>query len=411
MIFILVLLATQGTPLEDAAPNKEGDRFGRALLSLHDMDKDGIPEIAVGAPTASSPDQYSGHVLILSGANREILQTWRGEPRRSGFGETLRAAGDSNGDGTQDVLVGYETGDRTEVLSGVDGSILLSFDRTDEEVSPFGDLDQDGADDFLLAGEQLEVRSGRDGSFLGGHCWTDKGSAFQSVGDMDMDGLTDGVLLSDEPMLLLTAAPREGQRWSSFSNKTRKGLKELYAAIFKGREAQLIRCAPSGDLDGDGSQEFTAQVRVAETLELWALSINPPKAWKLGSGKGDKKSTPHTGYGFGYKCFAVGDLDHDGLCDVIIAHAINPFHVTLQAVTGKAGTQLWKSKLFDGGGTSGAAFALIHDPNDDGTPEILLGTADWFWHGTVYRSGLLRSLSGETGEPLWELGVDKIRER
>jgi hypothetical protein len=142
MICILVLLATQATPLEVAVPDPTGDRSSRALPSIHGIDKDGIPEIAVGAPTASSPDQYSGHALILSGANREILQTWRGKPRRRGFGETLRAAGDSNGDGIHDALVGYETGARTEVLSGVDGSILLSFDRSDEGVFLFGNLDQ-----------------------------------------------------------------------------------------------------------------------------------------------------------------------------------------------------------------------------------------------------------------------------
>ena len=277
MLFTLTLLASQATPLEIAAPAPEGDRFGKALLALHDMDQDGISELAVGAPTARGELRHSGSVLILSGANREILQTWRGEDKRSGFGDTLRAAGDSNGDGIQDVLVGYERGGRTEILSGVDGSMLISFDRADEEVSPFGDLDQDGADDFLLAGEQLEVRSGRDGSFLGGHGWTDEGCAFHSIGDVDGDGLTDGVLLSEEPMLLLTGTLGEGQRWSSFAYKSRKSLSELYADLLKKSKAQFIRCAPCSDLDGDGSQEFTAQLRIAEKFELWAFSVTPPQ--------------------------------------------------------------------------------------------------------------------------------------
>ena len=82
--------------------------------------------------------------------------------------------------------------------------------------------------------------------------------------------------------------------------------------------------------------------------------------------------------------------------------------MTLQAVNGKTGEQLWRSALDDRGGTSGAALALINNSSKDKSAEILLGTADWFWHGPIYRSGLLRSLSGETGTLLWELGVDEV---
>ncbi|MDA0949045.1 MAG: integrin alpha, partial [Planctomycetota bacterium] len=72
----VLAVALSASPLSGGP---EGDCFGRALLTLHDVDGDGVRDLAVGAPTGSRVEVSAGHVLVLSGASREVLQVWSGE--------------------------------------------------------------------------------------------------------------------------------------------------------------------------------------------------------------------------------------------------------------------------------------------------------------------------------------------
>ena len=414
--------STRPLSVADLGPVPEGggDRFGRALLTLHDVDGDGVRDLAVGAPTASRVEVSAGHVLVLSGASREVLQVWIGEAGRPHFGHDLRSAGDVDGDGVGDVLVGYERALRTEVRSGANGALLGSFDRPHSQVHAMGDLDGDGAADVLLSGEHLEVRAGRGGALLGGHPWTDEGRPFHAVGDLDGDGLTDGVLAGDEARLLLTGSMAEGSRWSSFQHEQRFELSKVWPAPFQGEGESSpvpvvpLRAGPAGDLDGDGAADLVVQFQAGTRTRLWALSRGlssegsgpaEPRAWSLGSGA---TNHPIKGFSYGYSSWPAGDLDGDGAGDLLVGGAVGPFTVEVLALSGRTGQRLWTLQLDDGGASSGASVALLDDSDGDGVDEVVVGTCDWWWHGPVLRSGRLRCFSGASGKPLWELGVDDV---
>lgn len=141
--------------LEGSAP---GDEFGHSVTGLSDLDGDLLPEILVGAPRSSAQGLEAGMVQLYS-ADGTLRQTWSGKPL-AGFGWTVAPAGDFNGDGVPDFLVGSYQDDAGGVNAG--NTRLISG-------STFGRL--------------YDFRGSQAGQYWG---WTARG-----VGDVDGDGFED----------------------------------------------------------------------------------------------------------------------------------------------------------------------------------------------------------------------------
>jgi hypothetical protein len=160
------LLRTLVSPNEESA-----GRFGFWLSGIGDVDSDSCGDILVGAygegPTPGL--EKAGRAYVFSGGTGEIIWTLVSpeEELWGFFGRAVCGAGDVDGDGCDDVIVGAfkedpgaspDAAGRAYVFSGSTGALLLSLSSPSEEeqgefgyyVSAAGDANSDGRDDVIV---------------------------------------------------------------------------------------------------------------------------------------------------------------------------------------------------------------------------------------------------------------------
>jgi hypothetical protein len=312
-----------------------GDNLGYAVAGCGDVDRDGLDDVLVGAPWADDLAVDAGHARV-HGRGGVLLFTLRGTNAGDHFGTSVAGAGDVNGDGHADLLVGAPEADpngpssgRAQVFSGRDGSVLYTIDGLaagDEcgyAVGGAGDLNRDGFADFIVGSHLADaprpdtgtarVFSGRDGSVLFSLRGDVEGDHFGAwvggVGDVNADGNLD----------FMITAP-----WSDVGF-----IKSGSARVFSGRDATILYTfhgeggghefgtafANCGDLDGDGH----ADLCIAEPEHK--LFGDDSGAVQIHSGRtGARLRTLYGGGAYEYfgLTLGAGDCDGDGVADLVI---------------------------------------------------------------------------------------------
>ena len=158
----------------DAAVTGEaaGDGAGASVAAAGDVDGDGQEDLLVGAPYNDEGGTDAGAIYLVTAAGdlalEEAAAKLLGEVDFDRAGSVIAAAGDVNGDGFGDLLVGGPTNDMAGYdagatwliygplagTSGLSEHVTLrgdaSGDGAGSSVSAAGDLDSDGYDDFLV---------------------------------------------------------------------------------------------------------------------------------------------------------------------------------------------------------------------------------------------------------------------
>ena len=406
-----------------AGPLASGDLFGFATASLGDLDGNGIQDVAVGAPGDDDGGADRGAVWILFLESGGIVGSQQkisdlagglsaGLANNGNFGVSLDG-GDVDGDGRSELVVGT-----------TDERLFVLF------------LDTDGT----VASEQ-EIASGT-GGFGGAIAPGDGfGRGVAVIGDVNADGVAEvaaGAPGDDD------GGPNRGAVWVLVMNangtvanqgKISSTVGGFGAGLANG-DAFGEALAGLEDLDGNGVPELAVgapdtdgvdfqvpgpgqpPIPIAApnegTVFVLFLNSNGSVASKveIGEDKAGFSSRPFGGAAFGADLSSTGDLDGNGVGDLIIgvenyanlAGTVGGFYeVFLEADGTVARERLVSDKL---AGFRGPLLTSLLIPGDRFVATAFVGDIDGDCKGDIVVGAAGDDVAGSSAGALWILELE-----
>lgn len=342
--------------------NQADASFGYSVSSAGDVNGDGFSDVIVGAPFFDQGEENEGAAFVFHGSISGLLfpgGSIEGNQKDANMGYSVSCAGDMNGDGYSDVIigaVGYDNGEAKEgaafVLKGSSNGVsfgwwqlTLDADQADaaygNSVAGAGDVNGDGYSDVIV------------GALLYDNDQVDEGVAFV------YHGSEQGVSLVPEKMI-----------------EADQSLGVMGYAV-----------NGAGDINGDGFSDIvvSAVLYTKTQTEEGMISVY------YGSKNGLIYDSPQTffgeqlGAGLGSSVSSAGDVNGDGFGDVVIG-AYRYFNGELQegaalVYQGTAtGLDLASVRILDSNQSDswmGSASASAGDVNGDGYSDVIVGARNY----------------------------------
>ncbi|HQO19583.1 MAG TPA: FG-GAP-like repeat-containing protein [Acidobacteriota bacterium] len=384
------------------------DCFGYSVASAGDVNGDGYSDIIVGAHELTNIYDNEGRAYVYLGGPTGPAATagWTAEGGQTTawFGCSVATAGDVNGDGYSDIIVGahgYSNGQnfegRANVYLGASTGPAASAEwaATGEaannnfgySVATAGDVNGDGYADVIVGAYGANSQAGKAYLYLGGPSglsssagWTRSGEAASNrfgwsvatAGDVNGDGYSD---------VIVSAIGANG--WAGKAYLYLGGASGLSASAGWTRSGEAANnyfgysVTTAGDVNGDGYSDVI--------VGAYAVNSYAGKAYLyLGGASGLSASAGWTRSGetagdyFGYSIATAGDVNGDGYSDVIVgAYAANSFvgkaYLYLGGASGLSATAGWTRSGEAGGDYFGVSVATAGDVNGDGYSDVIVG--------------------------------------
>ncbi len=333
------------------------DNSGRSVSAAGDVNSDGIDDILIGAPNAKD---YSGASYVVFGKNVSQVGAFTSEVELSSldgtngfsiigadygyFGRSVSAAGDINGDGIDDVLIGAPYASPVGISTGA-VYVVFGSDTGFEENVLLSNLD--GTNGFELFGEDASDNIG---------------FAISAAGDVNGDGSDD----------LLIGADDNGPNGSVYI---------IFGGDALAAPVLSISLADTRAIEGDA---FTYTIPSTAFVDLFGDELtlsatledgSPLPGWlSFDASTGTLSGTPGS-EDLGISTIRITATDGDNLSvsDVFELTVFNRFFEpfpTLSLLTSDEGFKILGEADFD---NSGNSVSTIGDVNGDGIDDLLIG--------------------------------------
>lgn len=323
-----------------------GDNFGGYIAPAGDFNADGYADLIVGAYQY----QPSGRAYIFFGGpgnsmDRNADVILEGRSPNEGFGKSVSSAGDLNGDGFSDVVVGafFNSGNGSQA-----GRAYIYFGG----VLGTPDL-PDGVLSGKMAGENFGYR-------------------VSSAGDLDGDGFSDLAITSGDYLEVL-----QMPCFAQIFQGTRDSVKESPALRLEGKSADgcAVLAVDGQDINRDGfadlivatSPSFPARPFV--TIHLGSSEISTPSEFEI--------SASVVGNRFIGSVASAGDVNADGLADILIGGSDGNSQPRVLVFLGSGPSSYISSQpaasITGTANTFGMALGSPGDINGDGFDDIVIG--------------------------------------
>jgi hypothetical protein len=420
---------------DDYATHDEGNqadaRFGHSVATAGDVNGDGYADVIVGAPLFASPTLEEGRVWVWHGSEDGLSEyhNWRAESNQaeSGFGVSASTAGDINGDGYADVIVGAHRyrvpdaeygvvfiwlGSADGVNGGENGTpgnahqdrvLWDSGARFGHSVSTAGDVNGDGYADVIVgapfyddgASEEgaaflyLGSDSGIDGNYVnmdqGGKVGARLGWTVATAGDVNGDGYADVIVGAPDNSIFNPGEPGRAFVWHGQPTST--GISTTRDWDAEGEEADArfgFSVGTAGDVDGDGYSDIivgspgnAVSAGSAYVYHGRPDDVSEEAGWIRASNKEDAL--------FGHSVGTAGDVNGDGYADVVVGAPgwdggqmlEGEALVYLGSADGLETVPNWYKQSNKTLAKFGTSAGTAGDVNGDGYDDIIVGAPGW----------------------------------
>ena len=338
-------------PVWTAESNQVLALLGFSVARAGDVNGDGYSDVIVGAPNYTNGNTNEGRAYVYYGSDSGLSTTpaWTAESNQdlAYFGGWVATAGDVNGDGYSDVIVGawsYSNGQTDE------GRAYVYL----------------GSASGLASSPAWTAESNQDGAFFG--------RRVGSAGDVNGDGYSDvivGAELWDNPL------NGEGKAYVYHGSATGLALTPAWTA--EGNQAvALFGCSvgTAGDVNGDRFSDVIVGARQAANPEF-----EEGRAYVYHGSAGGLALTPNWtaepnfASAFFGESGTAGDVNGDGFSDVIVGAdqaAGGRAYVYRGSVSGLGTSAIWIGQSGEVNGF-GWRVATAGDVNGDGFSEVIVG--------------------------------------
>ena len=314
--------------LLDIVSDESGDSFGIATVGIPDIDGDQVDDLAVGAPTSNLGAQSGGRVDVYSGASGDLILRIVGNETDGKLGLSIASAGDCNGDGVNDIIVGEPHSDTAR------GRAFVYY----------------GADGLGNAGTVERTPADADLSLTDGLAEAQFGLSVAGVGDLDADGVPDLAVGSPNRSEIDPDSVDNGMIERLGAVNVFSGSTGARLFTINGTAANSLfghTMLGNNDIDGDGLvdllisapgfvvEDAGAQPVAPSTdgrvyvLSSTAIAQLPPGA-TIGSDEIALQLTKPAGseFQFGVQVNPAHDVDGDGVDDILV-HSMTPVELQL----------------------------------------------------------------------------------